>query len=191
MTLTIAVLIGSIRDERNGEAVKKWLQTELADQTEATYTILDLLDWHVPHYTSAKVPAQRAYSDVFSKKWSATIEPFDGYIFVTPEYNRGAPGVLKDAMDHLFYEWSFKPAAFIGYGTTGAFRAMAQLEKTAIELNMAPIRRQIGIPIFSAVKSGEFCMAPEYRGELQALLTQLNWWAAALKDGRAARKPIA
>jgi NAD(P)H-dependent FMN reductase len=59
--------------------------------------------------------------------WSAKIDSFDGYIFVTAEYNHGIPGALKNAIDYLYKEWNNKAAGFVGYGSAGGVRAVEQL----------------------------------------------------------------
>jgi NAD(P)H-dependent FMN reductase len=57
-------------------------------------------------------------SQPHTKKWSAAIASFDGYVFVTPEYNHGTSGALKNAIDFLYSAWDDKAAGFIGYGYT-------------------------------------------------------------------------
>ena len=51
--------------------------------------------------------------------WSAKIDSFDAYVFVTPEYNHGIPGALKNAIDFLFKEWNNKVTGFVSYGSAG------------------------------------------------------------------------
>lgn len=184
MKAKIGVIIASVRDGRNGSAVKEWVASELEKFERMDFIIIDLKDREVPHFTSAKVPAQRSYDSEFQKSWSAEIEQYDGYIIVTPEYNRGVPGALKDAIDHLFHEWSFKPIAFIGYSTGGAYRSVEHLQTTSIELSMVPIRRQLAIPIFDAVKDGKFIKGEQYAHELEVMLKQLQWWAEVLRGPR-------
>lgn len=48
----------------------------------------------------------------------------DGYVFVTPEYNHGVPGALKNALDFLYAEWNNKAAAFVSYGPAGGIWAV-------------------------------------------------------------------
>ena len=51
--------------------------------------------------------------------WAAKIGEFDAYVFVTPEYNHGINGALKNAIDFLFAEWNNKAAGFVSYGGAG------------------------------------------------------------------------
>src|SRR2546426_7000677 len=67
------------------------------------------------------------YSKPHTKAWAAKIGSFDGYVFVTPEYNHGVPGALKNAIDFLFREWNDKAAGFVSYGGAGGGRAGGEL----------------------------------------------------------------
>src|SRR5258708_28390008 len=58
-----------------------------------------------------------------AQRWQKKVAEFDGYIFVTAEYNHGIPAALKNALDYAYPEWNKKAAAFVGYG--GGWRAPA------------------------------------------------------------------
>ncbi len=81
------------------------------------------------------------------KKWTAQIAVSDGFVFVTPEYNYGASAVLKNAIDWVYPEWNRKAAAFVSYGSAMGARSIQQLRETAIEIQMAPIRSSVHIPV--------------------------------------------
>jgi NAD(P)H-dependent FMN reductase len=53
----------------------------------------------------------------------AEIASFDGFVIVTPEYNHGPSGVLKNAIDYLYAEWNNKAVGFVSYGSVGGARA--------------------------------------------------------------------
>jgi NAD(P)H-dependent FMN reductase len=185
MKSKIGVIIASIRDSRNADVILEWVKTETEQyQGQLEFEVIDLQDRQVPHFTAAKVPAQRAYENDFTKKWSAEIEQYDGFIVVTPEYNHSYPGVLKDAFDHLFHEWVYKPIAFIGYGTQGGVRAIEHLRLMSIQLAMAPIRRQVTIPLWEVLEDGVPIIAERFHGETQELFRQLEWWTQTLDEGR-------
>src|SRR6202042_1931078 len=84
-----------------------------------------------------------------TKAWSAAIASFDGYVFVTPEYNHGTSGVLKNAIDFLYGEWSDKAAGFIGYGYTMGARAIENLRLVMASLQVATVRPQLGLSLFA------------------------------------------
>ena len=66
---------------------------------------------------------------------------------MTPEYNYGTSAVLKNAIDWVYPEWNRKAAAFVSYGSAMGARAVQQLRETAIEVQMAPIRSSVHIPV--------------------------------------------
>jgi NAD(P)H-dependent FMN reductase len=113
---------------------------------------------------------------------------FDGYIFVSAEYNRGVPAVLKNALDYAYPEWNKKPAAFVGYGSVGAARAIEQLRLIAVELQMAPIRTGVhiqGADFMAVWKGGKDIAELSYlRPNATDMLDQLVWWTNALKTAR-------
>jgi NAD(P)H-dependent FMN reductase len=58
---------------------------------------------------------------------SGKCRPFDGYVLVSPEYNNGMPGGVKNAIDYLYNEWIGKPALIITYGILGGLKSSEQL----------------------------------------------------------------
>jgi multimeric flavodoxin WrbA len=62
---------------------------------------------------------------------------------VTPEYNHGVPGVLKNAIDYLYAEWANKGVGFVSYGVAGGARAVEHLRTIAGNLNLADVAQQV------------------------------------------------
>jgi len=60
-------------------------------------------------------PSYGQYQHDHTKAWAATIAGYDGFIFVTPEYNHSTSGVLKNAIDYVYAEWNNKAAGFVAY----------------------------------------------------------------------------
>src|SRR5260221_14796966 len=84
-----------------------------------------------------------------TKVWAAKIDSFDGYVFVTPEYNHGISGALKNAIDFLFREWNDKAAGFISYGGAGGARGGEQLRLVLAEGQIATGRNQVLLSMFT------------------------------------------
>ncbi|HTE62267.1 MAG TPA: NAD(P)H-dependent oxidoreductase, partial [Solirubrobacteraceae bacterium] len=118
----IAVILGSTRPGRNGKAVADWVVEKAASRTTAQYDLIDLADHPLPHVDEAAPPSIGQYAGEHTKAWAATIGAFDGFVFVTPEYNHSTSGVLKNAIDYLYGEWNNKAAAFVSYGSLGGAR---------------------------------------------------------------------
>jgi len=113
----------------------------------------------------------------------------DGFIFVTPEYNYGTAAVLKNAIDWVYPEWNRKAAAFVSYGSAVGARSVQQLRETAIELQLAPVRFSVHIPVATLrahFQGGDVNAGlAELEAPAKAMIDDLMWWTAALKKARA------
>ena len=94
-------------------------------------------------------PIMGQYTHEHTKDWSAKIASFDAYVFVTPEYNHGTSGALKNAIDFLYHEWVNKAAGFVGYGGASGVRAVENLRLVMGELQVADVRAQVGLSLFT------------------------------------------
>ena len=122
--LRIAIIIGSTRPGRNGEAVAKWVYEITQKRNDAEFELVDIKDFNLPLLDEPMPPIMGQYSKPHTKAWAAKIGSFDGYVFVTPEYNHGTSGALKNAIDFLFAEWNNKAAGFVSYGGASGARAV-------------------------------------------------------------------
>ena len=182
--LRIAVILGSTRPGRNGAGVADWVMEQAADRP-ATYELIDLVDFPLPHLDEAMPPAYRAYANDHTKQWSAKIASYDGFIFVTPEYNHSTSGVLKNAIDYLYNEWNNKAAAFVAYGSLGGARAIEHLRGIAAELQIADVRQQLSFSLFTDFEDfSTFAPGPQHTESAQTMFNQLEAWAGALKPLR-------
>lgn len=123
----IAVVIGSVREGRVSDRLAKWVVKGLEGKAEAE--IVDLKDYPMPFLdepVSPRYNPERA-PEPEVKKWLDKIGSFDGYVLVTPEYNRSTSAVLKNAIDYLDYQMEQKPVALVGHGSSGGAQAIATL----------------------------------------------------------------
>ena len=141
----IAIIIGTTRAARFGEKPAKWIAKVASRRSDLAAEIIDLRDYPMPFFDEEASNAWVPSKNEVARRWQKKIAEFDGYIFVTAEYNRGIPAVLKNALDYAYPEWNNKPAAIVGYGAVGAARAVEHLRLIAIELQMAPIRTGVHI----------------------------------------------
>lgn len=187
--LRVAVIIGSTRPGRNGEAVGKWVYEIASKRTDASYELIDLLEVNLPFLDEPNSPAMQQYTKQHTKDWSARIDPFDAFVFVTPEYNHGVPAALKNALDFLYKEWNNKVAGFVAYGKAGGARSVEHLRGTVAELQMADVREQVALSLFTDFENySVFKPASFQEKKLNALLDQLVSWGKALKQVRGQRK---
>src|SRR5258705_4606259 len=148
--LRIAIILGSTRPGRNGKAVAKWFHEIAQERTDADFELVQIKAFNLPLLDEPMPPIMGQYSKPHTKTWAAKIGSFDGYVFVTPEYNHGISGALKNAIDFLFREWNDKAAGFVSYGGAGGARAVEQLRLALAEVQMATGRNQGLLSLFTA-----------------------------------------
>lgn len=185
----IAVILGSIRPNRFGDKPAKWILEHAKARGDVDVELVDLVDYKLPLFDAPASDAWMPATDPTAIRWQKKLGEFDGYIFVTAEYNRSIPGALKNAIDHAYTPFVRKSAAFVGYGSVGGARAVEHLRNVAIELQMAPVRQGIHIggsdfmPIMFGQKTWD-----ETKGNFDALvpdlLDNLVWWTNATKAAR-------
>ena len=189
--LKVGIILGSTRPNRNGEAVARWVEQQVRDRKDASYELVDIKDFNLPLLDEPIPPSQGKYSQPHTKRWAERIAPFDAFIFVTPEYNHGTSGALKNAIDFLYAEWNNKAAGFVSYGSASGARAVENLRLIMAELQIADVRAQVMFSLATDFKNySEFTPDPRHEKDLDTLLQQLVAWGEAMKTVRekAARK---
>jgi NAD(P)H-dependent FMN reductase len=188
----ISVIVGSTRQGRFSEKPAQWIFQRLKNRGGVDARLLDLRDFPMPFFDQPvppAVPGRPAYENEVVKKWTAEIARSDGFIFVTPEYNYGPSAVLKNALDWVYPEWNRKAAAFVSYGSAMGARGVQQLRLTAIELQLAPVRSSVYIPVatlWAHFQGGDVDAGlTELEGAAKTMIDDLLWWTAALKAARA------
>ncbi len=183
----VAVIIGSTRPGRNGEAVAKWVYEIAQRRTDAEFELVDIADYHLPHLDEPVPPSLHQYGKPHTHAWAKKIASFDGFVFVTPEYNHSTSGALKNAIDFLYQEWNNKAAGFVSYGSAGGARAVEHLRLVMAELQIATVRAQVMLSLFTDFENfSVFKPAPQHEAEVSLMLGQLIAWGSALKSLRAA-----
>src|SRR5207247_9219526 len=133
-----AVRAATARATRLSEKPGRWIYGSGRAPTDMSGELIDLRDYPMPFFDEPATNAWVPSKNEVAKRWQKKVAEFDGYIFVTAEYNRGIPAVLKNALDYAYPEWNRKAAACVGYGGVGAARAIEQLRLNCVELQMAP-----------------------------------------------------
>lgn len=181
----IAVVLGSTRDGRIGESVAKWFMSIASQRQDLQVELVDLKEWNLPMFNEPNNPSTGIYTHEHTKRWSAAIAKYDGYVFVTSEYNHGYPAALKNALDYLYHEWGLKPAAFVSYGgPAGGARVIEQLKLVALDLHLVPVHRSIMIPFVKKALADPNGLPEFQRTTATVLLDQLVWWANVLRSAR-------
>lgn len=172
MKHTIGIIVGSLRREsynrRLAHALMKFEPAQL------TFKFIGIADLPLYNQDDDDHPAETV------KRLKAEVRACDGILFVTPEYNRAMPGVLKNAIDHASRPygqsaWAGKPAGVIGIsvGATGTSMSQQHLRNTLAYLDMPTL----GQPeIYLQYKDGMFDSAGNIAEEGLRKLLQ-NWLA--------------
>lgn len=179
----ILVIIGSVRPRRIGPKIAAWVAEVGRETTQALVEIVVLKDWRLPMDDEPGVPAGHDYLFEHTRAWSRKISSGDAFVFVTPQYNWGYPAPLKNALDHLYREWSGKPAMIVTYGGHGGAKCADQLRQVLEGLKMKPLAT---MPAFKLarerIEANEGAIEPasefaEHAGTLRQAFAEL---AAAL-----------
>ena len=183
--LKIAIIIGSTRPGRNGEAVAKWVYEIAQNRSDAEFELVDIKDFNLPLLDEPMPPSMGQYSKSHTKAWAAKIGSFDGYVFVTPEYNHGISAALKNAIDFLFAEWNNKAASFVSYGGAGGARAVEHLRLVLAEVQIATVRNQVLLSMFSDFENfSVFKPNSRHVKSVNEMFDQVIAWGGALKTLR-------
>ena len=187
----ISVIVGSTRQGRFSERPAEWILQHLKKRTDVDARLLDLRNYPMPFFdqpVSPATPGRPPYEHEVVKNWTAAIALSDGFVFVTPEYNYGPAAVLKNAIDWVYPEWNRKAVGFVSYGSAMGARAVQQLRETAIELQLAPVRTSVHIPVATLWAHYQGGDVDAGLAQLEAsagrLIDDLLWWTAALKAAR-------
>jgi NAD(P)H-dependent FMN reductase len=190
----ISVIVGSTRQGRFSEKPANWILQQLMRRGGIEARLLDLRDFPMPFFDQQVPPAmpgRAPYEHEVVKRWTAEVARSDGFIIVTPEYNYGPSAVLKNALDWVYPEWHRKAVGFVSYGSAMGARGVQQLRETAIELQMAPIRHSVHIPVatlWAHFQGGDVDAGlAQLEAPAKTMVDDLLWWTAALKSARAAK----
>lgn len=184
----IGIVVGSTRPGRKSEMVARWALHLASERTDATFELIDLADHPLPLLDEPIPPSAGRYHHDHTRGWAAVVAGFDGFVFVTPEYNHSISAVLKNSLDYLFAEWNNKAVGFISYGSSGGVRAVEQLRCMAGELMMADVRVAVALPFATEFADfRDFTPGDHNVPILHTMLDQVVTWTNALSACRAGR----
>jgi NAD(P)H-dependent FMN reductase len=191
--MKLAVITGATRPGRQTPKQSQWIVNTAEKLEGVEVEHIDLKDYKLPFFNEPISPRYNPDRelDTAVKAWLETINEFDAYIFVTPEYNHAIPAELKNVFDFMTWELKRKPVAVASHGTVGGARAALQLKEILSE------GQAVVIPNFSAIAGmsdiidaagnlDEAAAANPYgpQGQLDALLAELKWYSDVLAPAR-------
>ena len=183
--LKIGIILGSTRPGRNGEQVARWVLEQAQQRSDATFELIDLLDYKLPHLDEAIPASAGRYANDHTKAWAAKIDSLDGFVIVTPEYNHSTSGALKNALDFIYGEWNNKAAGLVSYGAAGGTRAAEHLRLILGELQVADVRAQLALSLaHDFERYSVFVPTAQHAATLGGVLDQVVSWSGALQTVR-------
>ena len=109
--LKIAIVISTTRAARFGHKPAQWVQDIAAQRDDIETEIVDLRDFPMPFFDEVASNAWAPSQNPVAQRWQKKVAEFDGFIFVTAEYNHSMPAVLKNALDYAYRNGTRRPPA--------------------------------------------------------------------------------
>jgi NAD(P)H-dependent FMN reductase len=185
----IALIVGSVRRDRQGIKVARWMEGNLKNRNHTVFFI-DPLELNLPlldrMYKEMVDPSEKM------KSIRNKIKDAEGYLAVTPEYNRGPSGAMKNTLDYFLEEYYFKPSAIVSYspGIFGGVNAAQQLRLVFAELGSPSIPSSFTIPRLHKAFSEDGKLIDEaYDIRVSKFLDEFEWYIEAFKNQRAKGTP--
>lgn len=180
----IALFVGSVRRDRHGIKVARWMEKKLQERNHDVFFI-DPMELNLPlldrMYKEMEEPTQKL------KDLQKMIKDADGYLPVTPEYNHSTSSALKNTLDYFLEEYFFKPSAIVSYsvGIFGGINAAQHLRQIFAELGAPSMSSSFSIPRVNNVfdKDGKL-IDNEYERRVKRFLDEFDWYMEAFTNQR-------
>ena len=180
----IAVIVGSVRSERHGIKVARWVISKLEEKGHHV-SLVDPLELDLPildkMYKEMESPPEKL------QKLQKIIKEADGYIPITPEYNHSISSALKNTLDYFLEEYFFKPSAIISYsmGPFGGVVAGNHLRQILAEMGASAIPSQLPISKVHEVFDVDGKLLDDnYEKRFSKFLNEFEWYMSALAKQR-------
>jgi NAD(P)H-dependent FMN reductase len=180
----LQIVIVSTRQGRKGPGVATWFEQQARAHGAFEIEVVDLAKVALPLLDEPEHPRLAKYQHAHTRAWSEIVTRGDAFVFVTPEYNFSTPPSLSNALDYLFNEWAYKPAAFVSYGgISGGLRGVQATKQTFSALKLVPMVEAVSIPMFATRldANGVFASDDKLDAAAKAMLTELARWESALR----------
>lgn len=187
--LKIGIITGSIRDVRVNLAVAEYFKA-VADSKNlenVSFEIVDIKDYQLPIFNEALPPAManKQYNNADVQKWSDKIDGLDGYIFITPEYNKSITSALKNNLDYIGPEFAHKSAGIVGYGSTLGIAAINSLRGILANFKLADVTPHGAFNLFTDfVDMKEFTPSEVHTPTINAVIDDVVAWGWGMKAAR-------
>ena len=189
--IRIAIVVGSTRPGRRTEVAARWVADVAARHPsvaagQAKFETVDLAEQGLPLLDEGVPALFGEYANEHTRLWAETVAGYDGFVFVTPEYNHSVPAALKNAIDFLHEEWHHKAAGFVGHGVHGGAHAVAHLREVMGEVMIADVRTYVALSAFNdfalegPTDPGVISPGDHQEPTLMEMLDEILAWSRAL-----------
>jgi NAD(P)H-dependent FMN reductase len=182
--INLKIITSTVRPGRKGPVITRWIEDVARKHGAFTVEVLDLAVINLPLMNEANHPRLKKYEHEHTRNWSASVEEADAFIFVTAEYDFNYPAPLRNAIEYLYHEWTYKAAGIVSYGGVSAgTRATNALKADLASMKVVPIPEYVNIPFFTQhINDEDEFLAPEMSTKAaEAMLTELVRWSKGLK----------
>jgi len=185
----IPIIAGSTRRDRQSIKVARFVLAKLQQRRGVETELLDLLELNSPimeerlHRRDDPPPGLREYAQKIARA--------NSLIIVTPEYNNGYPGVLKNALDYLLPEYERKPIGIVtvSAGGFGGVNCLAQLRLVTLGMGAFPIPESLTISrVRDSFSEDGTPNEAAYEKRAAVFLDEVLWFAEAITDRKAKEK---
>jgi NAD(P)H-dependent FMN reductase len=184
----IPIIAGSTRRDRQSIKVARFVLARLQQRKDVTTELLDLLEYNFPimeerlHRRDDPPPRLQEFGDKIGRA--------DSFIIVTPEYNNGYPGVLKNALDYLLPEYERKPVGIVtvSAGGFGGINCLAQLRLVTIGMGAFPIPENLSVSrVHDSFQEDGTPNDVAYEKRAATFLDEVLWFTEAIAAQKARR----
>lgn len=186
MLMNIMVILGTSREGRRGEHAGRWVAAAATEREGVKVDYVDARELNLPFFDEVGPVDTLAgnFRHPEGKAWGERVAKADAFIFVFPEYNRGIPAILKNAIDYAWDGWNYKPASFVSYsnGPWGGARAVEQMKLISIGVRALPLPSAVHIPLIGEAFDEQGSLVNDkLGGGLTRLIDELLMIAGKLK----------
>lgn len=191
MALSIALFLGTVRSDRQGIKLARFLLGQLSERGHEA-TLVDACDYNLPLLDKMYKEYAKGEAPDGLERIAGVIRAADGFLICTGEYNHSPQPGLLNLLDHFLEEYAWRPSAIACYsqGSFGGVRAAVQLRATLGELGMSSIPSIFPVPrIQDAFADDGSAKDTAWPRRVGRFLAEFEWYAHALKVARQAGTP--
>jgi len=177
----IPIILGSTRRGRQSAKVARFVEERMKRNDRIETEILDLLDYDFPIMEERL--RLRDDPPPHLLEFAGKIARADSIVIVSPEYNNGYPGVLKNALDYLGPEYKRKPVAIVtvSAGGFGGLNALAQLRLVTLGMGAFPIPAALPFSRVQDVFAEDGALTDlSYEKRAAAFIAEVLWFTEAI-----------